>query len=293
MYVHKLESFYKTTLIIGAAALTQEMGEQTKLSFADGMPKCNGTYMECFVPTIIHSSCLFFSLRKMKTLDWTAFQPYFFFAHTIARITSIALAGPELCANEEWRTMMVTITLTLMQTAQQVRKKYSPQWRWVIPWVDPGAKEIYKIRKRCAELLASSYQSRLARKNSNGEPFLDGIQWLMDKSSDGKRDLLELADEQLFLSIASIHSSSASVLSIVYDLLERPEFIDEILEEIRSIRATSVSPGWTRKQLDELIKLDSFMKESQRFFPAGLGESTRQHHRILLKTNERLTIRDE
>jgi len=184
----------------------------------------------------------------------------------------MVLAGPELSANAEWRTIMVTFTITLMQTSQQVRRDYSPYTRWIVPWTDPGAKKIYEMRKRCAELLAPSYEARLARMEANEKPFVDGVQWLMDTTPDGKKGLLEMADEQLFLSTASIHSSSVSTLSIVYDLLDRPEIMDEILEEIRSVRAKSGSADWTKRDLDQLVKLDSFMKESQRYYPVGLGK---------------------
>ncbi|TID02532.1 Cytochrome P450 monooxygenase paxP [Colletotrichum higginsianum] len=224
--------------------LTGQMGVLARQSINEGMPKCN---------------------------DWTPFQPYFLFAHTVARVTSMALASPELSANEEWRNIMVTSTITLMQTAQEVRRKYPRHWRWVVPWVEPGAKRIYEIRKRCAELLAPSYQNRLARMASNEKPLVDGIQWLMSTVPDGKKGLLEIADEQLFLSMASIHSSSASTLSFVYDLMDRPELMDEILQEIRSVRgAKNGSSEWTKRDLDQLVKLDSFMKESQRYYPVGL-----------------------
>ncbi|KAK2050989.1 cytochrome P450 [Colletotrichum caudatum] len=215
-----------------------------------------------------------------KHLDWTPFQPYFLFANTIARVTSLALAGPELAANEEWRNFMVTNTFTLMQTALEVRRKYPRHWRWIVRWIEPGAKKIYEIRKRCAKLLAPSYKTRLVRINSNEKPLVDGIQWLMNKVPNGKKPLLKIADEQLFLSVASIHSSSASTLSFVYDLLDRPEVMDDILQEIYSVRdAKSGSSEWTKRDLDQLVKLDSFMKESQRYYPMGLVTVQRSNAR--------------
>ncbi|KAK1960821.1 cytochrome P450 [Colletotrichum sublineola] len=217
---------------------------------------------------------------QMTVADWTTFQPYFLFANTIARVTSLALAGPELAANEEWRNFMVTNTLTLMQTALEVRRKYPRHWRWVVRWIEPGARKICEIRKRCAELVAPSYQARLSRMASNEKPLVDGIQWLMNTVPGGKKPLLEIADEQLFLSVASIHSSSASTLSFVYDLLDRPDVMDDILKEIRSVRgAKSGSSEWTKRDLDQLIKLDSFMKESQRYYPAGLVAVQRSNAR--------------
>ncbi|KAI6484425.1 hypothetical protein MCOR04_001771 [Pyricularia oryzae] len=103
------------------------------------------------------------------------------FANTIARTTSLVLAGPELSANPEWTTIMVTFTMTLMQTSQEVRAKYSPWLRWLVPWIHPGAKNLYKIRKRCAQLLAPSYQNRRAGMVADEKPFMDAIQWLMNK----------------------------------------------------------------------------------------------------------------
>lgn len=83
---------------------------------------------------------------------------------------------------------------------------------------------------------------------------------------------MKLSDDQLFLSVASIHSTSASTLSTLYDLLDRPECMDGILQEIRTIRAESKSSDWTKHDLDRLVKLDSFMKESQRYHPVGQGK---------------------
>nr|QJY30857.1 cytochrome P450 [Discosia rubi] len=221
------------------AHLMQDIHAQAKLSFAESIPKCE---------------------------DWTPLQPYLVIAKTIARMTSLVFAGPELCASEEWRDMMVQFTITLMQTSQLIQRKYPHHWRWIVPWVDPNARKILTIRKRCAELLSPSYQTRLAGE----EKFVDGIQWLMNGKPGGNIGLLELADQQLFLSIASIHSTSASALSILYDLLERPEYIPDILEELQSVAAINKSPGWTKRSLEQLEKLDSFMKESQRVNPVGL-----------------------
>ncbi|KAI6343441.1 hypothetical protein MCOR25_011143 [Pyricularia grisea] len=204
-----------------------------------------------------------------KNLDWTALQPYMLFANTIARVTSMVLAGPELSANPEWTTIMVTFTLTLVQTAHEVRAKYPTCLRRLVPWIHPGAKNLYKIRKRCAELLAPSYESRRIRTAADEKSFVDGIQWLINKEPNRRKDLMELSDEQLFLSMASIHSTSASALSTLYDLLDRPEYMDIILQEIRMVRTEGTSSEWTKHDLDRLVKLDSFMKESQRYHPVG------------------------
>lgn len=167
--------------------------------------------------------------------------------------------------------MSVNTTLTSMRTAQMVRAKYPPRWRWLAPYFDEGCKAMQANRKRAAELLEPIYEKRIAE-TADGEKPVDSIQWLF-KAARGKRKTLDrLAQEQLFLGITSIHSTSASVLSTIYDLLDRPHYIDEILEEIRTVKATLDRGEWTARSLDRLEKLDSFMKESQRYNPAGLGQ---------------------
>ena len=55
----------------------------------------------------------------------------------------------------------------------------------------------------------------------------------------------------------------------MYDLAAHPEWVTPLREEIEPIIA---SEGWTRAALGKMWKLDSLLKESQRFH--GIGIST-------------------
>lgn len=203
-------------------------------------------------------------------IDWTPFQPYMILAYSVARISSLVMVGPELCRNEEWLNMAVSTTMAVFAGAQTIRQKYSPQWRWLASYFDPGSKLAYAGRKRAGELLRPVYEKRRADA-ARGKKSLDAIQWLINASPNGKKNMVDLADDQLFLTLAAIHTTSASILSTVYDLLDRPDSIAEILEEIHTVKAELQSDHWTKQALVKLEKLDSFMKESQRVNPIGLG----------------------
>lgn len=131
---------------------------------------------------------------------------------------------------------------------------------------------VYAGRKRAAELLQPVYEKRV-QERKEGKKGMDAVAWLIAASRWGRKGMLELADEQLFLTMASIHSTSATVLSTIYDLLDRPHCIPEILEEITTVAKENKNGQWTKQSLFKLEKLDSFMKESQRVNPAGLGKS--------------------
>jgi len=203
--------------------------------------------------------------------DWTPFQPYMALAYTVCRVSSRVLAGTELCRNEEWVQMGIRSTIMVHGAAQEIRQKYSPTWRWLARWRHPGSKAVLADRRRAAELLAPVVKKRLASADTeSGDP--DAIQWFLAAAGNRAKDVQELADEQLFLGIASTHTTTASTLSILYDLLDHPDAVKEIMEEIQTLQAELKNGPWTKQALSRLEKLDSFMKESQRVNPIGLGK---------------------
>ncbi|KAI4598812.1 hypothetical protein KJ359_002705 [Pestalotiopsis sp. 9143b] len=71
------------------------------------------------------------------------------------------------------------------------------------------------------------------------------------------RDLFSIMD-------SSIHSTVTSAISILLDLLEHPDSVDEIRAEIQRVKETLSGEPWSRAALGELRILDSFMSESAR-----------------------------
>ena len=54
----------------------------------------------------------------------------------------------------------------------------------------------------------------------------------------------------------------------LYDLAASPEYIEPLREEVEAITAAE---GWTKAAMGKMRKLDSFLKESQRFNGIGLS----------------------
>lgn len=57
----------------------------------------------------------------------------------------------------------------------------------------------------------------------------------------------------------------------LFDLVSHPEYINLLREEVRKVQAED-GLRWTKASIAKLRKMDSFMKESQRFRPPGLGK---------------------
>ncbi|KAI0362950.1 cytochrome P450, partial [Pilatotrama ljubarskyi] len=110
----------------------------------------------------------------------------------------------------------------------------------------------------------------------------DMLQWLVD-SPEGKNDTLkEVSDRVMMLNFAAIHTSSNSVSLTLYHLAEHPECIQPLREEIESVIGEE---GWTKAALGRLWKLDSVLKEFQRFNGLGLVSLVR-------KAMKDITLRD-
>jgi len=180
------------------------------------------------------------------------------------------LVGPELCGNDEWIGLSIQTTITAIGAAQALRSKYPPHLRWLARWFHQETKAVLTNRRRAADLLSPVLDARVvASQHGKKSAFADGVQWLLEGYESQKKKLTadRLAQNELFLSIASIHSSTATALSTLMDLLDHPDLLDEIRDEIKEVRKEHSE--WTRKSLGLLRKLDSFMKESQRLHTLG------------------------
>jgi hypothetical protein len=220
--------------------------------------------------------------RELDThtgLEWQSVNPYPIFAYVIARLAAKTTGSAELSRNDEWLGIMIGVTQTSMGAAHALRASW-PWWtRWLARYVFPPVKQVLADRARAAEILRPILEERVATlhsDNEKGERPNDGIQWLIEyyhaRGKGAKLTPELLAQNQLFYAMAAIHSSTAILLSVLYDLIdERHEHIKaELIDEIERVHKEYGS--WSRQAVSKLVKLDSVMKESQRLHYVGHGE---------------------
>lgn len=101
------------------------------------------------------------------------------------------------------------------------------------------------------------------------------LSWMMECAQDHESDPAHLAHLEIVISLAAIHTSQMTAVHALYDLVSHPEYIPQIRDEIRAV--THEDNGWKKTSYAKLRKLDSFMKESQRFSPPSMLS----YHRVM------------
>lgn len=183
------------------------------------------------------------------------------------------MVGPELCRNDEWLGLALSYTAVSMKAIRGVRARFPPALRFLAQYLDSNTRAVLRLRRRAAEMLSPYLETR--RSDSDRGQSEDALQWLLDTYESRKKTLSpdQLAQDEFILNVASISSSAAVALSIIYDMIDHPDTLQEIRDEIS--RAHKEHHAWTRASLNSLLLLDSFMKESLRVHTLQQCESFR------------------
>ncbi|KAG6906247.1 hypothetical protein DXG01_014965 [Tephrocybe rancida] len=90
----------------------------------------------------------------------------------------------------------------------------------------------------------------------------DALSWLLNLAQGHQRSVRDLTMRILSLNFAAIHTTSIAFTQILFDLAAYPSFVPGLREEVET--AISEDSGYSKISLHKMVKLDSFIKESQR-----------------------------
>lgn len=138
----------------------------------------------------------------------------------------------------------------------------------------PSAWIIHRHLRRAKKILIPIIQERIGALNSLGEEDdkpLDLLQYMIEGAEGDDREPGRLAHLELMANLVGIHTTSGAITHAILDLCQFPEYVQILREEVEAVQRED--GGWQRNSYNKLHKMDSFLKESQRFSPAGLCAS--------------------
>jgi cytochrome P450 len=194
----------------------------------------------------------------------------------VASVSTRVFVGEELAENEEWLTATIDYTVQLV-TCATILKHIPALLLPVLYRFVPAYRRLSVINDTATRLIKPIIQTR---REAIERPVVRSgdnmLQWMLNervKKSFHDKDYTKLAQFQLQLAFAAIHTTSMVLINAIYDLVAWPENIAILREEVESELANN-SGSFEGRFVKTLQKMDSFIKESQRHNPVGYSESS-------------------
>ncbi|KAK1561457.1 cytochrome P450 [Colletotrichum navitas] len=227
-------------------------------------------------PTILDEVNEAMRLELPQSDRWTEINisPKLF--RVIAMISGRIFVGPELCRDERYLDAAINYTIDIGTAAYGVTQVPEFLRPFIARWL-PTTKSFHQ---RIADAEAVFRPLISARKEAAKEPNYqapnDLLQWMIDgKGKYSNPDVATLTKGQLAATFAAIHTTTLSALNALYWLAAKPEMAVMLRDDIQ--QALLESGGlFTSLALQNMGKLDSFLKESMRMNPISAASVQRK-----------------
>lgn len=182
----------------------------------------------------------------------------------VSRVSARVFLGLSLCRDKEWLGLTRDFMINVLTAGMALRNFpwfVRPFIKHKIPHL-AKAQATYPRARELISIVVASRREEQARLGDKYEKPNDALQWAIDMGEPDER----LADFQLFLAGVAIHTTSAALTQMMFDICEYPEIVHELRKEIETVMGDSGILG-AKSDLHKMKLLDSFMKESQRMNP--------------------------
>lgn len=145
--------------------------------------------------------------------------------------------------------------------------------RRIVHWFLPSMKHVRAQFTEAQSIINPILEKRRAEKAAllRGAPqkeFDDAIEWF-EQVSIQKNLKYDPASMQLSLALAAIHTTTDLLTQTMYEIMQNPQILSPLREEIVSVISEG---GWKKTTLYNLKLMDSVIKEAQRLKPIMLGK---------------------
>ncbi|PNP74698.1 hypothetical protein FNYG_12034 [Fusarium nygamai] len=217
-----------------------------------------------------------------RTNNWTSVLLYEMMLRTVALLSGRAFVGLPLCRDQGWLRASIGYTVQCVSIRDQLHN-WSPVLRPIIGPFLPSVRSVRRHLRFAAEIMAPLISQVLQDDGQQHEIDADQskgrgtfISWLLRHLPEELRTPEQVGLDQMLVSFAAIHTTTMALTKVVWELAKRPEYIEPLRDEIHNVfgyemgtRAICIN----KDALSRLHKLDSFIREVQRWCPSSFGKS--------------------
>jgi hypothetical protein len=222
-----------------------------------------------------------------ECLEWTKVPVYSKVLQLVALLSGRTFVGLPLSRDKEWTDATINFNGDTIRAVQAIAKYHPLLWPLISHHL-PEVKRLRAYREFAGKKLKPKVDAILSRRSEKWnshvpEDVLDDdvkgdfnmIHWTVNHIKDiNSADAIWLGQLQMLIAFAAIHTTSMALSHAIFDLAAYPQYITELREEIENVIADENYPDkmLRKTSMPKLRKLDSFIKESQRVSPPGMGE---------------------
>lgn len=198
---------------------------------------------------------------------WVSVKPIEEIVLCIAQAVAVSLFGPPICDTPELAGLFTVFTTNVFSIMFVMR--FVPDFmQHALVWLLPSKRQLQQNWKQLEGFVMPEAINRKQTPGLVKEPNL--LSWMIDEAkSEEESDPWMLTRLIGSVVAGGTYSSAAFIGGVIADLVNHPEDLAEIQEEIRQTHAR-VNGQWNLDAFNSLDKLDSAMKETSRLAPGSL-----------------------
>ncbi|KAI5801300.1 cytochrome P450 [Geopyxis carbonaria] len=193
--------------------------------------------------------------------EWTEIATHDVMTQVISRTSNLVLVGAPLCRDKTYLDVLTafsTKALVAGMTVDMAPDMLKPLLARLLINRESALASV----QAC---LTPLFDARRAQLEKSGPDWpdrpKDAAQWILESAPD-KSDYTDMTARIILLNFAAIHTSTLSILQILYDLAAHNHHIEPVRLEIES--ALREAGGWTVGAIAKMRLLDSVIRESLR-----------------------------
>lgn len=189
------------------------------------------------------------------------------------------IAGTEICRKPEWVDSVIGYSQNVFIAAVYLRL-VPPFMRPLVAFFTPYIYRIHSYRRKMRKIITPIIEQRLFWRHQQPEFWaarlkseeMSTVDWLVEYSPLEESVPGIMAHRLTGVSFGASHTTSNHITNCLYELAaDFDRWAPPLREEIDTILGSSLT-DITNAHLSRMWKLDSFMKETQRFHPPAKRE---------------------
>lgn len=187
----------------------------------------------------------------------------------VARASNRLFVGLPVCRNQEYIDLNIRFTIEVVLSARPLRLLPEFLKPLAARWLTPLQRSIKVAIKHLEPII----RERMQKYEEYGKDYADKpndfLTWLMDVATGSRYTVEDLVMRLLNINFVAVHTSSLSFTNALFCLAAHPQYVEELRKEVEDVVKEH---GWSKASLQKMRKVDSFLKESERF--CGMGALT-------------------